>query len=72
MKPYGLRVIEFPDVGDIKEMGAKSSCGRFRKKGGDYNGYASGTVKDRTRRRWKRKARRQGLNDICAQGSECD
>lgn len=27
MKPYGVKVIEFPDVGDIQEMGAKSSTG---------------------------------------------
>lgn len=66
MKAYGLQVVEFPDVADIQNMGAKSSCGKFRGKGGDYRGYADGAVKDRTRRSWKRKARREALNDIRA------
>jgi hypothetical protein len=30
MKPYGVRVIDGPDVADIKEMGSKGSTGKFR------------------------------------------
>ena len=72
MKPYGLfgEVIEYPDVYDIHDMGAKNSCGQIKKKSGDYNGYCEGPKKDRTRRRWKRRARREALTEIREQLSE--
>jgi hypothetical protein len=53
MKPYGLRVILFPDVGDIHEMGSKSSIG-----GRNYGRNVA--RKQRARRRWARKARALG------------
>jgi len=58
MQPYGVRVIEYPDVGDIQEMGSKSSCGKFKEKGGDYKAYTRSAGKNRIRRAWKQKARR--------------
>ena len=59
MKPYGVKVIECPDVGDIQEMGSKSRIGRYPGRGGDYHGYnRNPEVKARTRRYWARKARR--------------
>ncbi len=57
MKPYGLRVIEYPDVADIQMMGAKGRCGKFPSKCGKYRGYCWGESKAATRRYWKRKAR---------------
>lgn len=64
MKPYGVEVIERPNVGDIRAMGAKSSAGRFPGKGGDYHPYSSGSAKARARRGWKRHARLKGKRDI--------
>ncbi len=60
MRPYGVKVIEHPDVADIQSMGAKSSVGRIATKGGDYKGYSRKSRKARTRRIWKRKARIEG------------
>jgi hypothetical protein len=60
MKPYGVRVIEFPDVGDIQEMGAKSSAGRLK---GDEHGYCRTKTKRRTRLIWKKRARAQAKKD---------
>lgn len=51
MRPYGVRIIECPDVADIKEMGSKTSVG-----GKSY--FRSAEAKARTRRYWKRQARR--------------
>lgn len=53
MKPYGVRLIEGPDVADIREMGSKSSVG-----GRNYNRNVAS--KATTRRRWKRLARVEG------------
>lgn len=53
MKPYGVRVIESPDVSDLREMGSKSSAG-----GRNYNRCSA--AKARTRRYWARKARAAG------------
>ena len=65
MKPYGLKVIEAPDVGDIQEGARKSSIGRFREKGGDYKSYPRSSVAKRAIRRLaKRAARRQGNAEI--------
>lgn len=64
MRPYGVRVIEHPDVADIKEMGAKSSCGRFPGKSGDFHPYAHGNCKARVRRAWKSKARQAAKRDL--------
>lgn len=52
--------LEFPDVADIQALGLKSSAGRFRKKGGDFRGYAHGEDRARTRRSQKRYARHEG------------
>ena len=57
MKPYGVRIIEDPDVADIKEMGSKGSVGKFKGRSGDFHPYAHGEAKARTRRYWKRRAR---------------
>jgi hypothetical protein len=57
MKPYGLRVIPFPDVADIQKMGAKSSTGRLPEKGGDFKSYSRKNKKKKIRRYWKKKAR---------------
>ena len=45
MKPYGLKVIDSPDVGDIKEMGSKSSTGKFAGKSGDFHPYSRSKTK---------------------------
>jgi len=50
MKPYGVRVIDCPDVADLREMGSKSSTG-----GRNYN--RNDAAKATTRRHWARKAR---------------
>lgn len=60
MRPYGLKIIEGPDVADINEMGSKGSFGKFPGRNGDYHPYSRGAVKDRTRRRWARRARAEG------------
>lgn len=60
MRPYGVRVIEYPDVGDIQEMGAKGCAGKFPGKSGDYHPYSRGASKASTRRTWARKARAEG------------
>lgn len=57
MRPYGVRVIESPDVADIKAMGSKGSVGKFAGRSGDYRPYARGASKARVRRTWARKAR---------------
>jgi len=58
LKPYGLVVVEYPDVSDIHAMGAKSICGRFPVRGGKSRGYFKNkAVKAQTRRYWARKAR---------------
>ena len=56
MKPYGLGVIEYPDVGDLQEMGAPSAAG-----GRNYCRNAA--AKARTRRTWKRLARKAGRDE---------
>ena len=58
MKPYGLRIVEFPDVADICDMGAKSSCGRIAGKSGDYRPYSRTKTRRAIRRYWKRRERR--------------
>lgn len=63
MQPYGVRVIEYPDVADLQSMGAKSSAGQFPGPGGDYRGYSRTANKRKARRYWKRRARRQGRAD---------
>jgi len=64
MKPYGVKVIESPDIADIGAMAAKSSTGRFPGRSGEYRGYCRNKTKATTRRYWARKARR--LNrDAC-------
>jgi hypothetical protein len=52
--------LEGPDVADIQALGLKSSAGVYRKKGGDFRGYAHGRAKDEARRAQKRNARREG------------
>jgi hypothetical protein len=60
MKPYGVKVIENPDVGDIKEMGSKSSAGKIAGRSGDFRPYSNSASRAATRRHWARKARREG------------
>lgn len=60
MRPYGVKIIEFPDVADIQEMGAKSSVGTFASRSGDYRGYSRSVRKAKTRRYLARKARALG------------
>jgi hypothetical protein len=61
MKPYGVRIVEFPNVGDISEMGAKSSAGHISGRSGDcHSNFRSVDSKARTRRHWARKARAEG------------
>jgi hypothetical protein len=58
MRPYGVKIIEHPDVADIQEMGAKSSVGKFSGRSGACHGYIRDPVaKAATRRHWARKAR---------------
>ena len=67
MRPYGMQRVpelEYPDVADIQALGLKSSAGRFRKKGGDFRGYAHGEDRARTRRSQKRSARHEGRSQI--------
>jgi hypothetical protein len=68
MKPYGLfgqyLYVEHPDVLDIQFMGAKSSTGRLREKGGDFKPYSRTTGKRRVRRMWKRKARQAAKTEL--------
>ncbi len=61
MKGYGLPRnddVEHPDVADIKKYGLKTSKG-----GRDY--FKNKKVKSATRRRWKKKARREGKIEKC-------
>lgn len=53
MRPYGVRVIQGPDVNDIHEMCSKSSTG-----GRNYGRNVAD--KATTRCRWARKARAEG------------
>lgn len=45
------------DIQDIHSLGSKSSVGRVRKKGGDYNPYNKPGKKAAVRRYWARRAR---------------
>lgn len=66
MKPYGVRVIEGPDVADIQATGRKSRVGRLPGRSGDYRPYSRGENKAKTRRYWKRiarKANREACNE---------
>ena len=60
MRPYGVKIIEDPDVADIRYMGAKGSAGRFPSRSGDYRPLSCGNSKSAIRRYWKRRARRAG------------
>ncbi len=62
MKPYGVRIIEFPDVADIQAMGAKSSTGRLPGKSGDFHPYSRSKNKTMVRRYWKRRARHEKID----------
>jgi hypothetical protein len=58
MRPYGVKIIAHPDVADIREMGAKSSVGKFPGRSGAYHGYIrDSAAKAVIRRHWARKAR---------------
>ena len=58
MKPYGQEKLpahiytECFDVGDIRELGCKSSVGRFPGKGGDYRGYYRSAERKAASHRW--------------------
>ena len=61
MRAYGLEVIVWPDVADIKEMGSKSSVGTLAGKGGECRGmFRNKAAKAAVRRGWKRMARAEG------------
>jgi len=70
MRPYGVRIIEGPDVADIREMGSASHVGKLRGKSGDFHPYNRGASKAATRRFWARKARAAG-KAACRNGEEC-
>jgi hypothetical protein len=61
MRPYGVRIIECPDVADIQLMGAKSSTGQLRSKSGEYRGYSRRKAKKTIRCYWKRRARHERI-----------
>lgn len=59
MKAYGIprnQDVEWPDCGDMKYYGMKSSIGRYAKKSGDYAG-PTGEQKNKYRRMWKKMER---------------
>jgi len=57
--------IEFPDLVDIRKFALKSSTSRLKSKSGDIkNSMRSSSLKQRTRRRWKKKARRENNSNI--------
>jgi hypothetical protein len=60
MRPYGVRIVETPDISDIKTMAAKSSIGELPGESGTFRGICRGAAKSRTRRYWKRVARAEG------------
>jgi hypothetical protein len=64
MKPYGVRLIEWPDVGDIQATGRASHVGRLRGKSGDFHAYQRSENRQRTRRYWKRQARRENKREV--------
>jgi hypothetical protein len=67
MRPYGVKIIEEPDVADIQEMGSKGRTGKLPSRSGDYRPYSRGSSKRRTRRYWKRRARRVN-QEACNEG----
>jgi hypothetical protein len=62
LKPYGVKVIQSPDVADIQAMGAKSSTGKFPGKSGDFHPYSRTKNKKAIRQYWKSKARHQKID----------
>lgn len=67
MKPYGVDVEQYPDVADLRAQARKSGIGTLKGKSGDHHDICRGPQKDRTRRYWKRKARRDGRR-LCRDG----
>jgi hypothetical protein len=67
MKPYGLprsSSWEYPDLGDVREYGLKSSTARLPGLGGDIRASNHSKSKRATRRYFKRKARHEGKQEI--------
>lgn len=64
MKPYGVNLIECPDVADIHHMGSKGCVGKLPGKSRDYHPYSRGQSKNRTRQYWKGSARREAKAEI--------
>jgi hypothetical protein len=61
MRPYGVSIIEHPDVADTLEMGSPGCVGNLRGRSGDFHDhYRNPASKAATRRHWKRIARRAG------------
>jgi hypothetical protein len=60
MRPYGVWLLQYPDVADILTMGAKGSVGEFSGRSGQYHGLCRGPRKAKVRRYWKRVARAEG------------
>lgn len=67
MKPYGVEIVntKCPDVAEIQRMGAKSSCGRLREKGGDFKSYIRNPEQKRRQRRWWKKRERSRSKALC-------
>jgi len=63
MRPYGVEIVEDPDIDDILCMGARSSVGSITGRNGEHRGYRK-RDKRVTRRRWKRAARRDSRREI--------
>ena len=66
MRPYGVRVVEWPDIADIIAEGAKSSIGNVRSKSGEFRAFGTPEKRASTRRYWKRQARRVGVEECRA------
>ena len=68
MRGYGLprhNDVKFPDMGDIRDYGLKSSAGNLEGKGGDIRSSHKNSQKKRNIRRYfKKKARREPIEDV--------
>ena len=66
MKPYGVPRVpntEYPDLADIAEFGMKSSTGQIRGKSGEFRGSQKADNRKVARRRFKKAARRQAIDE---------
>jgi hypothetical protein len=64
MKPYGVRVIDSPDIADIQATGRAGHVSRYPGRSGCYKSYIRDSAARKiTRRYWKRLARREGCKE---------